>query len=381
MSLPSLQISQTDARRFLLQATGLADPHANIAAALKYHGFIQIDPLNVCGRMQEHILRTRVEGYAHGGLHQHLHGLPDEDPTEAVVRAASRRTSFEHFHPSRTVLAAFPLEAWPYLRAGMERRTRTEGRWLGKLTAPESRLAKRILSEIETRGALSSVQIADSEQRSHQSNGWGNTRLVKIVLDKLFGHGRLLITRRQSGRRVYDLPERVLPAKTLARNLPDAEELARWTALLKLRQHRLIPLKRTELPHVEDKVVRIDVLDCPPLYALRSDRKQLDSRGELRAEPRLIAPLDPLILDRTLLERLWNFNYTWEVYTPAAKRKRGYYALPLLAGDRFIGHADLKLDRKMGKLRVMSRSCARGYKSAPAVAEIARFLSGRRIGS
>lgn len=381
MSPPTLQLSQADARRFLLQATGLVQPHANLATALKHHGFVQIDPLNICGRMHEHILRTRVQDYTHGDLHLHLYGVEDEAPSETRVLAASRRTAFEHFHPSRTVLAAFPLEAWPYLRAGMLRRTKTSGRWLGKLTASENRVAKRLLSEIETRGALSSVQIADSGPRSHQSNGWGNTRLVKIVLDKLFGHGRLLIARRQSGRRVYDLPQRVLPAKTLARNLPDAEELARWTALLKLRQHRLIPLKRTELPHIEDKVLHIEVPDCPPLYALRSDRKLLElgveSDVELRTEPRLIAPLDPLILDRTLLERLWNFDYTWEVYTPPAKRKRGYYALPLLAGDKLIGHADLKADRKAGKLRVVNRSCERGYRSAAAVAELARFLSLR----
>ena len=386
MTSTSLNLSPADARNFLLRATGLVVPHADVASALAHHGFIQIDPINVCGRMHEHILRTRVQDYAQGDLHQHLHGLSDEAPLESRVLPRSRRRAFEHFHPGRTVLAAFPASAWPYLRAGMTSRARTPGRWLGKLTAAEGRLAKRILVEIETRGALSSGQIADGEHTTHRHNGWGNARLVKVVLDKLFGQGELLIARRQLGRRVYDLAERVLPARTLAKAEPTADESARWTALLKLRQHRLIPLKRTELPHVEDKVQRVDVPGCAPLYCLRSDLALFDSPdspdslGALPpalSEPRLIAPLDPLILDRTVLAQLWNFDYTWEVYTPPGKRKRGYYALPLLAGDKLIGHVDLKADRANNKLHTLARSCSRGFRSAPAVAEVARFLGLR----
>lgn len=71
---------------------------------------------------------------------------------------------------------------------------------------------------------------------------------------------------------------------------------------------------------------------------------------------------------------MWKFEYTWEVYTPAAKRRRGYYALPILAGDRFVGHVDLKADRRTGKLCVVGRQVKRGHRSAPAIAELAAFL-------
>ena len=115
-----------------------------------------------------------------------------------------------------------------------------------------------------------------------------------------------------------------------------------------------------------------------PLYCLKSDLPLLHSAiaGQLTppTTPRLLAPLDPLIIDRVLLQRLWSFDYTWEVYVPAAQRKRGYYALPLLAGDQFVGHVDLKADRPAGRLRVVSRRVARGHQSAPAVAHLARFL-------
>jgi uncharacterized protein YcaQ len=94
---------------------------------------------------------------------------------------------------------------------------------------------------------------------------------------------------------------------------------------------------------------------------------------------RLLAPLDPLIYDRRLTERLWDFSYTWEVYTPAHKRVRGYYALPVLSGDGFVGHVDPKVDREAGKLLIQGREVRRGHANAAAegIRELARFLGVR----
>ena len=94
-------------------------------------------------------------------------------------------------------------------------------------------------------------------------------------------------------------------------------------------------------------------------------------------EPRLLAPLDPLIYDRRLTRRLWNFDYTWEVYTPPARRVRGYYALPVLAGLELVGHVDPKADRENRKLKVVNRSIRRGHRTAAAVSELALFLGLR----
>lgn len=358
-------------------ATGLVQPHADLATALAHHGFIQIDPINVCGRMHEHIARPRVAAYTEGALHHHLHGLADHAPHGTPALPASDRVAFEHFHPGRAVLAAFPLDAWPFLHAHMAYRARTAGQWMGKLTAAERPLADRVLTEIEQRGALASEHIDDTS-RSH--NGWNSSRTVKVVMDKLFAHGRLLIARRLNGRRVYDLPERILPATILEAKRPTPRAIARWTAHLKLRQHRLVTLSRAELPLVADLVQPLDLPACPTLYVLRSDRPLLEAAiantAPPPAAPRLIAPLDPLILDRKVTAALWDFDYTWEVYTPPAKRTRGYYALPLLAGDQLIGHADLKADRARGKLEILGKTCAPGHRTAPAIAiaQIAAFL-------
>ena len=374
---PPLALDRAAARRFALLATGLVQPHADLTAALTHHGFIQIDPINVCGRMHEHIARTRVTAYAEGDLHRHLHGPSDDAPYGTPTTLAAERVAFEHFHPGRAVLAAFPLAAWPFLHAHMAYRARTTGQWMGKLTPAERPLAARVLAEIEQRGALASEHIDDTS-RSH--NGWNSSRTVKVVMDKLFAHGRLLIARRLNGRRVYDLPERILPAAILEAKRPTPRAIDRWIAHLKLRQHRLVTLSRAELPLIADLVQALDVPDCPTLYVLRSDRPLLEAAIGNTAPPpvapRLIAPLDPLILDRKVVSALWDFDYTWEVYTPAAKRTRGYYALPLLAGDQLIGHADLKADRTRGKLEVIGKKCARSHRAAPAIAiaQIAAFL-------
>ncbi len=371
-----LKIDAATARRFAVCATGLAEPFADLGAAMAHHGFIQIDPINVCGRMQEHIARNRVHGYKLGDLHGHLHGVSDDTPRALPVHAPEERTAFEHFHPSRVVLAAFPVETWPHLRPLMLHRSRMTGNWGGKLTPGERRLATRILREISERGALASDDI-DHHTRAH--NGWTTARTTKVVMDKLFAHGRLLIARRINGRRVYDLPEHILPSKVLEARRPSARATARWQTELKLRQHRLVSLKRDELPLVADRVQPIVLPDDGPLlYCLKQDLPLLEKAqgGEMNLpeSPRLLAPLDPLILDRTILQRLWKFEYTWEVYTPAAKRRRGYYALPILAGDRFVGHVDLKADRRTGKLCVVGRQVKRGHRSAPAIAELAAFL-------
>lgn len=364
-----IKVSPVLARRFHRHAVLLDEPAADIATVLAHLGYVQIDPINICGRMHDHILRNRVTGHREGDLMRHLHG--DEQPLPS-----GQRLAFEHHLPDTNVLVAFPLDAWPHLLAAMHRRSGGRSAWSGKLTTRERELVERILSDIAARGPLASEHIDDG-RRSRQ-NGWGSSSLVKTTLQKLFFHGRLLIARRQNNRRLYDLPERVLPANILALREPDPGDTARWLVILKLRQRRLVTLKRAELTLVEDLVQPVVVPDCPPLYCLRGDTPLFEQLAQVfpapAAHPLLLAPLDPLIYDRRVTARLWGFEYTWEVYTPPAKRQRGYYALPLLADTEFVGHVDLKADREARHLHIVSRSVRRGHKAAGAIKSLAGFL-------
>jgi len=101
---PVLTVSPLAARRFLRRALLLDAPVPDIDAAIAHHGYVQIDPINVCGRMHDLILRNRVTGYREGGLMRHLHG-------ESKPLPAAARTAFEHHHPETHVLVAFPLNS------------------------------------------------------------------------------------------------------------------------------------------------------------------------------------------------------------------------------------------------------------------------------
>jgi uncharacterized protein YcaQ len=359
-----LILTTAQARRFMLRATGLDGAFGDVAEALEHLGFVQIDPINVCGRMHDHILRHRVREYGEQDLMHHLHR---EGP----------RGAFEHHLPDSQNLAAMPLEAWPHLQQAMRARERSDSVWSGKLTGAERKLAARVLERIASEGPLCSQDIESA--RKAKSHPWDSTTLAKSTLQKLFFHGRVLIARRDGIRRSYDLAERVLPAAALKMPAPSREETVRWLARLKLRQRRLALLKAAELRAIADEVQPVAVSGLKVrLHLLRSDLPLLDevlsNPDETSGTPRLIAPLDPIIYDRRVTEAVWDFDYRWEVYVPPQKRVRGYYALPLLHRERFIGHADVKADRAARRLHLLSQSPARSAVAKSAIASLADFL-------
>jgi hypothetical protein len=379
MPLQPIRVEVETARRFVRRALLLDAPVDSVAALLQDLGYVQIDPINVCGRMHDLIARNRVRNYREGDLMRYLHG------GEAAL-PPRQRSAFEHHFPadggaSAGILAAFPLPAWPHLLRAMRVRSQRPGAWSGRLTRAQREAARRVFAAIAARGPLSSE---DFDEPGRSRAVWGAATLVKATMQKLFFHGELLIAWRGAGnRRYYDLPGRVLPDLLRKAAEPSADETARWSVTTTLRQRRLVVLKRKELPLVEDLVQPLAVEGCPTLYCLREDLPRLEAVGSSGPgssddDVRLLAPLDPLIYDRLLTSRLWAFDYTWEAYTPPAKRVRGYYALPVLAGTRIVGHIDPKAEREAGRLRVRSRRIQHGQRSAAAVHQLAEFLGLRR---
>lgn len=363
-------ITAATARRFMRRALLLNQPAATIEAALTHHGFIQIDPINVCGRMHDLILRNRVAGYREGDLMRHVHG-------EDQILSATTRVAFEHHQPATGNLAVFTHDAWPHLLAAMQTRTKIKSAWSGRLTKAEREIEKTIFEAITEKGPLSSDAFSDDRKSTRV---WGMATLPKSAMQKLFFHGRLLIAQRQGIRRHYDLPERVLPAAVLKLPAPTKQETAQWEALLKMRQRRLAWLKRAELAVIADLVQPVQLKDGPLLHCLKSDLPLFDQLDGSQGSPPpslLIAPLDPLIYDRRVTQAVWDYDYTWEVYTPPARRVRGYYALPVLSGHELVGHVDPKADRKSGKLTIVSRKVRRGHATKPAEVSLAKFLGLR----
>jgi hypothetical protein len=193
---------------------------------------------------------------------------------------------------------------------------------------------------------------------------WGRTP-AKAVLEALWDRGALVVAGREAFQRRYDLAERVIPPAILAARTPDEDETLRTLALLAvrargaltepaIREHWRLKGGRARLHHhvlalVDEGLLREVHADDggPPFY--------LDAEAELDGDPAppvLLCPFDNLLWDRPLLERLFGFRHVIEVYKREHERLYGYYVLPLLAGDRIVGRADLKADRGNGALHV-----------------------------
>jgi len=349
-------------RKFLRHTLLLDQPLATTDDALRHHGYIQLDPIDVCGKMHDLILRNRVQDYQRDDLLKALYQRKE-------------RAFFEHYIG---VLVALPVEDYRYLLPSMKRR-RTSDRYSGALDTDQKKMARKIIDRIRAEGPLSS---ADFQNSGSSQTGWGTTgTLAKTTLDKLFFHGRLLITRRDSFRRVFDLPERILPEPVLAAKPATPREVKRWLIEVRLRQRRLVTLNNAHATLAKDLIVKVKVADHAPVYCLQEDAPLLEAAtdwSEPSATPHLLAPLDPIIYDRKITRRLWDFDYTWEVYTPPAKRVRGYYALPILSGTRIIGHVDPKMNRETGVLaaKVVLEG---GIKMNQELSKLASFLSGNSV--
>jgi uncharacterized protein YcaQ len=192
-----------------------------------------------------------------------------------------------------------------------------------------------------------------------------NWKPAKMVLEALWDRGELAIAGRRSFQRSYDLAERVIPKRWLEAPVPGVQETLRALAVEAvrargaltepaIREHWRLKGGRALLHHHLEALVAEGTLarlepddDGPPFYA-PADAEL----AETAAPPVLVCPFDNLVWDRPLLERLFGFRHVIEVYKREHEREFGYYVLPLLARDRFLGRADLKADRADGVLRI-----------------------------
>jgi uncharacterized protein YcaQ len=252
-----------------------------------------------------------------------------------------------------------PVEDFPMHRWRMEKHA-AQHPWRGNVFEQEPELTKHVLREIEERGPLGSRHFEGSGP-----GGMWNWKPAKIVLEALHSAGRLVIAGRENFQRLYDLPERVLPAESLNGPVPTDEEYARWAtlraveargALTEAAVAEMFRLKGGTArirPHAdaligEGKLDRLEVADgkAPVLVPAGAEPD-----GPLPAAV-LLSPFDNIVWDRAYLERVFGFRHVIEVYKREPERVYGYYVLPLLRRDRLVGRADLKHDRAERRLVV-----------------------------
>src|SRR5215813_334798 len=350
-----LKVSAAAARRIALaaQGFGIARPNGatnlgHVRRAIDRLGLLQIDSVNVLARAHYLPLFSRLGDY-------------DSDHLDSLAWGRkSRRGLFEFWahEASLLPLAAHPLWRWKMQR--MRESTGGKGKLL-QFARQKSRFIDEVRRQLHDRGPLAASDLENGTRKKGPWWGWSD---AKYALEWLFFAGEVTTaTRRGSFERVYDLTERVLPADVLGQRTPPAEEAQR--ELLRLSARALGVATETDLRDyfrlgVTDTKTRLaELLEAGDLIAVDVEGwnrpAYLDpaARQPRRIEARaLLAPFDPLIWERDRTERLFDFFYRIEIYTPLAKRKHGYYVLPFLLGERMVARLDLKADRSASKLRV-----------------------------
>ena len=357
-------ITREQARRFILGKQGLLGKHRfeGREGAYRYvcqAGCIQYDPVDVCGKNAELTLQSRVRGFTRPMLAELLYG------DRLLMDYADKE------------LSILPAKDWPYFSGYRER-----SRALGETFEGLAELEEKALRFIRENGPVSSDGLpVEGEIFWHSSMHWsGNwhkkSQAARSVLEQLYTDGTLVIHHKNGSRKFYDLAERHLdPALLQAPNPCETEEaLLCWRVLRRIGAVGLlwnrnstallgIPLNAEARRRVfarleeEGKILPVGVEGIAAPFAYRAEDAPLMQAvlaDELDRKPRMefLAPLDPMLWDKELLAALFDFRYSWEIYTPAAKRKYGYYTLPVLWGETFAGRIEAAADRKAGTLLV-----------------------------
>ncbi|WP_105102356.1 winged helix-turn-helix domain-containing protein [Microbulbifer pacificus] len=305
-----------------------------IADLIGHLGALQLDAIQVITRAHLHQLHTRMPRLREAKL------------LGALERAERERQIFEYWSHAAAYL---PVDNYRYARIRMDRIREGQKHWFEK----NARLCRFVLDRIRAEGPLKASDFVRAK------GGWWSWSEEKKALEQLFHEGELMVSHREGFQKVFDLPERLLPAgvvtaaaseaeygRYLVRSFLRAQGVGRIEEISYLRKHDRSPvsdavaamLKSGELVPVGKDLILAEDLKIEPPVAPR--------------KVRLLSPFDPLVLQRKRLKRLFGFDYQLECYVPGPKRKFGYFCLPILYRDGFAGVVDLKADREERVLRV-----------------------------
>jgi uncharacterized protein len=353
LTAPPIRVSPEAARRYLVDrhflapARSLADGPDAVLEVLRRLGSIQFDPIAVAGRNHDLMLHARVAGY---------------EPAWCDELYEHR----EIFETTNKALSFIPASEFPWYRVNAGRKG---PRFHAAALADNAAVAERVLERLRADGPLSS---ADFERESGHTKDWFGMpeNAVRSVLEAYTVAGVIGLARREGNTRYYDVIERLLPAELLAQQVPEREQL-RHKQLSRHRAHGLLgaggaggTFARIANPDVRkelhQELVERGELVPVEIDGLRGRRfvpaeelASLEAPAEPPPSVAFVAPFDSLLWDTALLERLFGFDFVWEGFFKAEKRRWGYYVLPVLFGDRFVGRIEPRIDRDAGRVEVI----------------------------
>ena len=383
------ELTKQQATQFILAKQGLAGSYRFIGKTGAYDyvrqaGCIQFDSVDVCGKNAELTLQSRVKGFKKSMLRELLY--EDRKLVDYVDKE----------------LSIWPVEDWPYFAPFRER-----GRKMGDTFEGLRELKEEALAYIRENGPVCSDTLPiEGEIFWHSSMHWsGNwhkkSPAARSVLEQLYTEGELVIHHKNGSRKYYDLAERHIPAAILKGDDPcsDEFELVKWRVLRRIGAVGLLwdksstaflgidlktDLRKKVLAELaagnKIKSVTVEGIKTPFYYRTEDGPLMQDiitGNADLKPRMSFMAPLDPLLWDKALILALWDFKYSWEIYTPADKRKYGYYTLPIVYGDRFAGRIEAVQDRDRGALQVKGLWWEPGIRKTKALnSALEKALSG-----
>ena len=351
-------LSNQQARRLWLHLQGmLGTPHSTGSLhraidTVRQLGMVQLDSIGSLARAHHHILWSRQPAYR---------------PDDYNLMLGSKPSAFEHFSHDAVIL---PLELYPFWQCQRQRRARQykNGTWGRNL--PGKKVQKQILQEIETHGPMCSRDFSSifSQKADKSVHAWMRPP-HKLALDYLWMQGELCVSHRAGFVKYYDLRERIIPSEFAQVAHTHA---AQRDALCRQALQRLGFASATEIQKFYDALEPADVKrwldresssiepmtvktcqgDTLSFYALKDTIDSIQALPTPSQRLRIVSPFDPIARDRVRLKYLFGMEYRIEIYTPAAKRRYGYYVYPILEGDRFTARIDVSANRETDTLDI-----------------------------
>jgi uncharacterized protein YcaQ len=353
-TLPVQQLSLKQARRLALAAQGFSNrqPPATVKSShvtqlIERLGVLQIDSVNALVRSHYLPLYSRLGNYPQNLLDQ------------AAWSQGRQRKLFEYWGHEASLL---PVELYPLMRWRMQRAAQGQGIYqqMARFGREQQPTIARVLQLVRDQGALGAGSISTRQERA---GPWWDWSAEKHALEWLFAAGEVTVAGRRGFERLYDLPERVLPSAVVNQPMLSEADAQRGLLLHAVRalgvgtekdirdyfRQDPAPAKAGLAELVEDGAVQVIQVQGwkQPAYGL----PEFSVPRKITASA-LLSPFDSLIWERARTERLFDFHYRLEIYTPAHKRVYGYYVLPFLHNERIAARIDLRAERAAGRLAV-----------------------------
>lgn len=345
----AIEISFEQARKLVLHSQGLNQEPKSSIDAIRQLSYIQIDSISVAARAHHHVFQSRNAAYQEADL-------------DKMVK---NKKVFEYWSHAAAFL---PMEDYRFSLYPKGEILKADKFWFEK----DKKLMRYVLKRIKTEGPL---QSKDFEHPPTGANPWYAWKPTKIALQLLFMEGRIMVAGRQSFQKIYDLTERVLPVgidlkkptqKGFCTYLIDravqAHGLVTEAEIGYLRKGLKKPIKGVLDEKMRQKeLVKVSLpTQSQVYYASPESLNELDdiSRSE---QLHLLSPFDNLVIQRKRLSSIFDFDYLIECYVPEKKRIFGYYVLPILWGERFVGRLDPKVDRKTSIFHIRNLWLEEGF--------------------